>query len=101
MLVLLPTLANGAQITMTNPQEEQTENSRTLCTYENSMYSLTYITKGSCPCAKTFDTGKRNNYFLKLTGIPRLNLVIFVTIAIFSSESGIFLYVSLFIGISV
>lgn len=56
MLALLPTLANGAQITMTNPQEEQTENGKTLCIYENRNYTFTYITKGACPYAKTFDT---------------------------------------------
>ena len=55
-LALLPALANATQITMTNPQEEQTENGKTLCIYENSMYSFTYITKGACPYAKTFDT---------------------------------------------
>ncbi|SXG91262.1 hypothetical protein [Klebsiella pneumoniae] len=55
-LLVLSGQANATQITMTNPQEEQTENGRTLCIYENSMYSFTYITKGSCPYAKTFDT---------------------------------------------
>ncbi|SYL03131.1 hypothetical protein [Klebsiella pneumoniae] len=55
-LALLPALANAGQITMTNPQEEQTENGKTLCIYQNSMYSFTYITKGACPYAKTFDT---------------------------------------------
>ncbi|RTA32508.1 hypothetical protein EJ496_21880 [Klebsiella pneumoniae subsp. pneumoniae] len=48
--------ANATQITMTNPQEEQTENGKTLCIYENSNYTFTYITKGACPYAKTFDT---------------------------------------------
>ncbi|WP_422387204.1 hypothetical protein [Buttiauxella ferragutiae] len=55
-LALLPTLANAGQITMTNPQEEQTENGKTLCTYQNSIYLFTYVTKGKCPYAKTFDT---------------------------------------------
>ncbi|ROS22575.1 hypothetical protein [Raoultella terrigena] len=55
-LALLPTLANAGQITMTNPQEEQTENGRTLCTYQNSIYLFTYVTKGQCPYAKTFNT---------------------------------------------
>ncbi|NIY46707.1 hypothetical protein [Cedecea colo] len=44
------------QITMTNPQEEQTENGKTLCVYENSQYVFTYVTKGKCPYAKTFNT---------------------------------------------
>lgn len=55
-LALLPTLANAGQITMVNPEEEQTENGKTLCTYQNSIYLFTYITKGKCPYAKTFDT---------------------------------------------
>ncbi|EIW9476395.1 hypothetical protein FYL58_03210 [Klebsiella aerogenes] len=57
MLALLPTLANGAQITMTNPQEEQTENGKTLCIYENSIYLFTLVTRSqTCPYSKTFDT---------------------------------------------
>ncbi|TYF51822.1 hypothetical protein DJ547_09510 [Enterobacter hormaechei] len=55
-LALLPALANAGQITMTNPQEEQTENGKTLCVYENSNYLFTYVTKGKCPYAKTFNT---------------------------------------------
>ena len=55
-LALLPALANAGQITMVNPQEEQTENGKTLCIYENSNYTFTYITIGACPYAKTFDT---------------------------------------------
>ncbi|HFT4563922.1 hypothetical protein LAD64_26435 [Klebsiella pneumoniae] len=55
-LALLPALANAGQITMTNPQEEQTENGKTLCIYQNSNYTFTFITKGACPYAKTIDT---------------------------------------------
>ncbi|HGK3870398.1 TPA: hypothetical protein ACJ122_004225 [Klebsiella pneumoniae] len=55
-LALLPALANAGQITMVNPQEEQTENGKTLCIYQNSNYLFTYVTKGKCPYAKTFDT---------------------------------------------
>jgi len=55
-LALLPALSNAGQITMTNPQEEQTENGKTLCVYENSNYLFTYVTKGACPYTKTFDT---------------------------------------------
>ncbi|HHT1054350.1 hypothetical protein [Raoultella ornithinolytica] len=55
-LLVLSGQAMATKITMTDPQEEQTENGITLCIYENSMYSFTYITKGSCPYAKTFDT---------------------------------------------
>jgi len=55
-LALLPALANAGQITMTHPQEEQTENGKTLCTYQNSNYLFTYVTKGKCPYTKTFNT---------------------------------------------
>ncbi|HDV3158491.1 Uncharacterised protein [Raoultella planticola] len=55
-LLVLSGQAMATKITMTDPQEEQTENGKTLCIYENRMYSFTYITKGSCPYAKTFDT---------------------------------------------
>lgn len=55
-LALLPALANATQITLTNPQEEQTENGKTLCIYENSNYLFTFVTKGKCPYAKTFNT---------------------------------------------
>ena len=41
---------------MTNPQQETTVNGKHLCTYVNSQYVFTYITKGECPYAKTFDT---------------------------------------------
>lgn len=41
---------------MTDPQQDTTENGKTLCTYENSIYLFTYVTKGKCPYAKTFDT---------------------------------------------
>ncbi|ELC7379066.1 MULTISPECIES: hypothetical protein [Enterobacteriaceae] len=56
-LAIMPALANAGQITMVNPQEEQTENGKALCVYENSQYIFTYTTKGSCPYAKTFHTG--------------------------------------------
>ena len=55
-LLVLSGQAMATKITMTAPQEEQTENGSTLCIYQNSIYSFTYITKGSCPYAKTFDT---------------------------------------------
>ncbi|HHV4600026.1 TPA: hypothetical protein ACUJVB_000956 [Klebsiella pneumoniae] len=55
-LALLPALANAGQITLTNPQEEQTENGKTLRIYQNSNYLFTYVTKGKCPYTKTFNT---------------------------------------------
>lgn len=56
VLLVLSSQAMATKITMTDPQEEQTENGKTLCIYENANYTFTYITKGSCPYAKTFDT---------------------------------------------
>ncbi|MBM7218390.1 hypothetical protein VBK71_01370 [Enterobacter hormaechei] len=53
--LLFSQLAAAGQITMTDPQQEKTENGKTLCTYENSQYVFTYVTKGQCPYAKTFD----------------------------------------------
>ncbi|MCF1288133.1 hypothetical protein LH668_14725 [Enterobacter kobei] len=54
--LLFSQLAAAGQITMTDPQQETTDNGKTLCTYQNSIYLFTYVTKGKCPYAKTFDT---------------------------------------------
>ncbi|EPD1024115.1 MULTISPECIES: hypothetical protein [Enterobacteriaceae] len=54
--LLFSPLAVAGQITMTDPQQETTESGKTLCTYQNSIYLFTYVTKGKCPFAKTFDT---------------------------------------------
>jgi len=54
--LLVSQMAAVGQITMTAPQQDTTENGKTLCTYENSIYLFTYVTKGKCPYAKTFDT---------------------------------------------
>lgn len=56
MLALISVQANAGQITLTDPQEEQTENGKTLCVYENTNYLFTYVTKGKCPYARTFNT---------------------------------------------
>jgi len=55
-LLVLSGQAMATKITMTDPQEEQTENGKTLCIYENSIYTFTYLTKGKCPYTKTFNT---------------------------------------------
>ncbi|WP_239606098.1 hypothetical protein [Citrobacter portucalensis] len=55
-LALMSLQARAGQITMTHPQEEQTENGKTLCTYQNSNYLFTFVTKGKCPYTKTFNT---------------------------------------------
>lgn len=54
--LLFSPLAAAGQITMIDPQQETTESGKTLCTYQNSIYLFTYVTKGKCPYAKTFDT---------------------------------------------
>ncbi|KYC22991.1 MULTISPECIES: hypothetical protein [Enterobacteriaceae] len=54
--LLFSQLVAAGQITMIDPQQDRTENGKTLCTYENSQYVFTYVTKGQCPYAKTFDT---------------------------------------------
>lgn len=56
LALLLALATHAGQITMINPEEEQTENGKTLCTYQNSIYLFTYVTKVKCPYAKTFDT---------------------------------------------
>lgn len=54
--LLFSQLAAAGQITMTDPQQETTDSGKTLCIYQNSIYLFTYVTKGKCPYAKTFDT---------------------------------------------
>ena len=54
-LLVLSGQAMATKITMTAPQEEQTENGKTLCTYSNAQYTFTYVSKyHDCPYAKTF-----------------------------------------------
>ncbi|HDT5498126.1 TPA: hypothetical protein QHJ11_004037 [Klebsiella aerogenes] len=56
-LLVLSGQAMATKITMTDPQEEQTENGKTLCIYENSIYLFTLVTRSqTCPYSKTFDT---------------------------------------------
>ncbi|HID2520591.1 TPA: hypothetical protein ACXGDN_002384 [Klebsiella pneumoniae] len=54
--LLFSPLAAAEQITMSDPQQETTESGKTLCTYQNSNYLFTYVTKGKCPYSKTFQT---------------------------------------------
>lgn len=55
-LALLPLAAHAGKITMSNPDEQELKGGKKLCTYENSIYLFTYVTKGKCPYAKTFNT---------------------------------------------
>nr|VUD30120.1 Uncharacterised protein [Raoultella sp. NCTC 9187] len=54
--LLFSQFVTAEQITMSDPQQETTESGKTLCTYQNSIYLFTYVTKGKCPYTKTFQT---------------------------------------------
>ncbi|HIH9513794.1 TPA: hypothetical protein ACYU78_001114 [Klebsiella variicola subsp. variicola] len=54
--LLFSQLAVAGKITMTDPQQETTDSGKKLCIYQNSIYLFTYVTKGKCQYAKTFDT---------------------------------------------
>ena len=57
MLTLLPLSAQAGRITMSNPDEQELEGLKRLCTYENSIYLFTLVTRSqSCPYSKTFQT---------------------------------------------
>ena len=57
MLTLLPLSAQAGRITLQLTEQTETANGKTLCHYENSIYSFT-ITQNSkhCPRVKTFST---------------------------------------------
>ncbi|HCB3078634.1 TPA: hypothetical protein MYU07_005073, partial [Klebsiella pneumoniae] len=56
VLALLPLAGHAGKITMSNPDEQELQGGKRLCTYENSIYLFTYVTKGECKYTKTFDT---------------------------------------------
>lgn len=57
VLALLPLAAHAGKITMSNPDEQVLKGGRRLCTYENSIYLFTLVTRSqTCPHSKTFDT---------------------------------------------
>ncbi|MBE9762317.1 hypothetical protein GVI19_04050 [Escherichia coli] len=58
VLALLPLVAHAGKITMSNPDEQELKGGASrLCTYENSIYLFTFVTRSqSCPYSKTFDT---------------------------------------------
>ncbi len=55
VLALLPLAGHAGKITMSNPDEQELQGGKRLCTYENSIYLFTYVTKGECKYTKTFD----------------------------------------------
>lgn len=55
--MLLAFNAAASKITMSNPDEQELKGGKLLCTYENSIYLFTLVTRSqSCPYSKTFDT---------------------------------------------
>ena len=52
-----PLAAYAGRITMQLTEQEETANGKTLCRYENSIYSFNFVTRSKhCPSVKTFDT---------------------------------------------
>ena len=57
VLALLPLAGHAGKITMSNPDEQELQGGKRLCTYENSIYLFTLVTHSqSCPYSKTFDS---------------------------------------------
>ena len=57
LLACQPLTAHAGRITMQLTEQEETANGKTLCRYENSIYSFSYVTRSKhCPSVKTFDT---------------------------------------------
>ncbi|EKK3234218.1 hypothetical protein PMJ79_004180 [Escherichia coli] len=57
VVVQLPLAAHAGKITISNPDEQELQGGKRLCTYENSIYLFTLVTRSqSCPFSKTFDT---------------------------------------------
>lgn len=57
LLACQPLVAYAGRITMQLTEQEETANGKTLCRYENSIYSFSYVTRSKhCPSVKTFDT---------------------------------------------
>ncbi|HIG8798891.1 TPA: hypothetical protein ACYEOW_002936 [Raoultella terrigena] len=57
LLACQPLAAHAGRITMQLTAQEETESGKTLCRYENSIYSFSYVTRSKhCPSVKTFDT---------------------------------------------
>ncbi|ENZ8031230.1 hypothetical protein ACHAIO_003335 [Klebsiella pneumoniae] len=57
LMACQPLTAHAGRITMQLTEQEETANSKTLCRYENSIYSFSYVTRSkNCASVKTFDT---------------------------------------------
>ena len=61
LLACQPLTAHAGRITMQLTEQEDTANGKTLCRYENSIYSFSYVTLSKhCASVKTFDTEDSN-----------------------------------------
>ena len=61
LLACQPLTAHAGRITMQLTEQEETANGKTLCRYENSIYSFSYVTLSKhCASVKTFDTEDSN-----------------------------------------
>ncbi|EKK5547032.1 hypothetical protein U9W90_000038 [Enterobacter hormaechei] len=59
LVALLPLAAHAGKITMSNPDEQELQGGKRLCTYENSIYLFTLVTRSqTCPHSKTFETSE-------------------------------------------
>ncbi|ASO78532.1 hypothetical protein JFK33_05950 [Escherichia coli] len=57
--MLLAFNAAASKITMSNPDEQELQGGKRLCTYENSVYLFTLMTRSqSCPYSKTFNSSE-------------------------------------------
>ncbi|MDK6206574.1 hypothetical protein OA801_06760 [Citrobacter portucalensis] len=57
VVALLPLAAHAGKITMSNPDEQELQGGKRLCTYESSQYLFTLVTRSqTCPYSKTFST---------------------------------------------
>lgn len=59
VVALLPLAAHAGKITMNNPDEQELQGGKRLCTYENRIYLFTLVTRSqTCPHSKTFETSE-------------------------------------------
>lgn len=57
--MLLAFNAAASKITMSTPDEQELQGGKRLCTYENSVYLFTLMTRSqSCPYSKTFNSSE-------------------------------------------
>ncbi|MGX5022460.1 hypothetical protein ACWKXN_07520 [Enterobacter sp. UPMP2060] len=57
--MLLAFNAAASKITMSNPDEQELQGGKRLCTYENSVYLFTLMTRSqSCPYSKAFNSSE-------------------------------------------